>query len=156
MKRLAVFVLLVVSIPVLGACATIVHGSSQNVNMMSAPAGAKVSVNGMPMGATPAILSLDRRQNHVVKYELEGYQPVSLELKRGVSGWIVGNIVFGGIIGLVVDAATGSMYKLSPEQLSATLAGQVGVGKTGDVLMITTVMKVDPSWEKIGELVAIR
>jgi hypothetical protein len=42
-----------------------------------------------------------------------------MQLHRGTSGWVWGNIVFGGLIGLVVDASTGAMYKLTPEQVHA-------------------------------------
>jgi hypothetical protein len=38
-----------------------------------------------------------------------------------VSGWIWGNLAFGGLIGLAVDFGTGGGYQLSPESLSAPL-----------------------------------
>jgi hypothetical protein len=39
-----------------------------------------------------------------------------------MSGWYIGNILFGGLIGmLVVDPQTGAMYRLEPKSLDATL-----------------------------------
>jgi hypothetical protein len=46
-----------------------------------------------------------------------------------------GNIVFGGIIGLAVDAITGGLYKLAPEQVSAQLArGEIQMAEGGEVV----------------------
>ncbi len=52
-----------------------------------------------------------------------GYQDVSLNLQKQFRTVpvIVGNIFSWGIIGAVVDFATGSAYQLTPEQLSAAL-----------------------------------
>ncbi len=105
-----------------------------------------------PHAVTPAVLQLKRKENHVVAIELEGYQPYSATFTRSVSGWVVGNLVFGGLIGLVVDAATGGLYKLSPEQIAATLGQTGAVDKIDDVLYIGVVLRPDPAWERIGAL----
>jgi hypothetical protein len=60
----------------------------------------------------------------LVKIELPGYMPYETNLIRKVDGWIAGNIVFGGLIGLAVDAITGGMYKLTPEQIQSELMNQ--------------------------------
>ena len=70
-----------------------------------------------------------------------------------MDGWIAGNIIFGGLIGLIIDAADGAMYKLSPEQVNAELKKGDGTYlQQGDNIYIGVVMKIDPSWEKIGSL----
>ncbi|KGQ53534.1 hypothetical protein IO44_11000, partial [Gallibacterium anatis str. Avicor] len=41
-----------------------------------------------------------------------------------IDGWYIGNILFGGIVGLlIVDPITGAMYKLPPE-VTGTLSTQ--------------------------------
>lgn len=137
----------------LTGCASIVNGSTQPVSFISTPAAARVIVDGNPIGSTPVVHALSRKKLHAVRFELDGYQPYEMALSRSVSGWVWGNIVFGGLIGLAVDAGTGGMYKLSPEQVSANLSQRTAKAETiGDGLFITLVMQPDPSWEKIGQL----
>ena len=75
-----------------------------------------------------------------------------MTLTRGTSGWIWGNIVFGGIVGLAVDAISGSLYKLSPAQVSATMVKTSTSSTSEDGLFVMVVLKADSTWEKIGEL----
>jgi hypothetical protein len=121
MKR----VLLVSCLGFLPGCATIVHGGgSQGVGISSTPAGAKVTVDGVLSGVTPVTVQLKRKMPHRVEVGLDGYSIWSGTLEPSVSGWIWGNIAFGGLIGLGVDFASGGAYQLSPESLSATLQPQ--------------------------------
>ncbi|HWV57450.1 MAG TPA: PEGA domain-containing protein [Longimicrobiales bacterium] len=142
----------VAALIVLTGCATIVQGTSQAVGISSSPPGARVLVNGVEQGVTPTVLKLKRRENHVVVVELEGYHPYTATLTRSVSGWVAGNLVFGGLIGLVIDAASGGIYKLSPEQIAAALNRNVTVEQGSDMIFIGVVMEADSSWTKIGEL----
>jgi hypothetical protein len=82
-------------------CATIMHGTSQQIGISSMPSGAKVSVDSNPMGVTPIFASLSRGDNHIIKIELDGYVPHEMTITKKTSGWVWGNIVFGGLIGLV-------------------------------------------------------
>jgi hypothetical protein len=76
------------------------------------------------MGITPVTIPMPRNMPHNVTVEADGYSIWSGTLQPGVSGWIWGNIAFGGLIGLAVDFASGGAYQLSPESLSATLQQQ--------------------------------
>ncbi len=49
-----------------------------------------------------------------------------MALNRKVSVWVWGNIVFGGLIGLPIDALTGGLYKIEPDVVSAELIRRVG------------------------------
>lgn len=44
------------------ACATIMHGSSQDIGVSSSPTGAQVSVDNKPLGVTPVVESLPQGQ----------------------------------------------------------------------------------------------
>lgn len=134
-----------------GACASIVHGSRQQVSVTSTPSNARITVDGQPQGSTPAVIKLKRKDLHTVRLELEGYHPAEIALTRKVSGWVWGNIIFGGLIGLAVDAGTGGMYKLTPEQVAATLPTVVGTLRT-DALYVVLVDKPNMQWEPIGTL----
>jgi hypothetical protein len=138
----------------LAGCATIMQGTSQELSVASTPTGARVLVDGTEVGRTPHVANLKRKDKHVVRIEMDGYQPFELPIARATSGWVWGNLVFGGIPGLAVDAITGGLYKLRPEQVEATLAqSTAAVGERGDVMVLAVVLRTDPEWEKIGGLV---
>ncbi len=134
-------------------CATIIHGSQQSVSISSNPSKAFVTVDGREIGKTPLTIDLKRKDHHTVEINLDGYLPYETKFTRKVDGWIAGNIIFGGIIGLAVDAITGGMYKLTPDQISADLKnGNTTLLESKDGLYIAVVMKPNPEWEKIGQL----
>lgn len=133
-------------------CGTIIHGASQDVGISSSPTNAQVSVNGASVGTTPLTTSLRRKDHHTVRVELDGYQPYEATFTRSVSGWVWGNIVFGGLIGLAVDAISGGLYKLTPEQLHAQL-GRQGVAMVGEgYVYLTVVLEPEAGWKQVGEL----
>ena len=137
----------------LASCATIMQGSSQEVSIASQPTGASVYLDGALAGTTPHVASLKRKDKHVIRIEMDGYEPFELPLSRATSGWVWGNIVFGGIPGLAVDAITGGMYKLKPETVNATLAAKgLTMFEGDDHLLLTVVLEPDASWERIGTL----
>ena len=134
-----------------GACASIMHGTSQDVGISSTPVGATVTVDNQPAGVTPVVAHLKRGDNHTIKIQMDGYQPFAMTTTRKVSGWVWGNIVFGGLIGLAVDAADGGLYDINPDQVVATLPKGTAT-RVGPALMISVVMQADPSWHRIGTL----
>ncbi|WP_420576265.1 PEGA domain-containing protein [Ekhidna sp.] len=138
----------------LSSCATIILGSRQPVSIASSPSNAQIYVNGELEGKTPKSINIKKSEaeSFNIKIELEGYEPYETVLSRKTSGWIAGNIVFGGLIGLIIDAATGSMYKLSPEEINAQLGGSAMNDLKKNEVIIMTTLNPDPDWEKIGSL----
>lgn len=105
----------------LTGCATIINGSDQEIGVSSNPAGAQVTVNNRRKTTTPDTVHLQRNENHIMLFELEGYEPGSATVTNSASGWMWGNIVFGGLIGLVVDLVSGGGRKLSPQTVHVDL-----------------------------------
>ena len=140
---------------ILAGCASIIHGGSQKVGITSEPIGAEVTIDNKPHGATPLVAKLARKDNHMGRIEMAGYEPLELTLTRDISGWFWGNIGFGGIIGMAIDAASGSMYKLTPEQVAGTLNQRVGATEREDSLYVTVVLNVDPRWQRIASLTPV-
>ena len=121
LKTKSVFVMALLLFGIAG-CAAIIHGTKQEVAVSSTPSGADVIVMGAHMATTPAVIKLDRKDSNIVlRFEKEGYEPVEIALRRSVDGWIAGNILFGGLIGLVIDFASGAAYKLSPPEIQAVM-----------------------------------
>lgn len=103
-------------------CATIVNGRTQKVTVQTEPTGATASVAGVGSFTTPAVISLDRDADHVITFTKAGFPERSVTLKRRLSGWAFGNIIFGGIIGIVIDAATGDWWYFDPETFIVNLS----------------------------------
>lgn len=97
-------------------CGTILHGSNQQVMLQSEPSGAEIYSNGNLLGRTPMTATFSRGQAQTLTFKMAGYGDQSLQVARGIDGVaLVGDILLG-VVPLVVDFATGSMYKLSPSQ----------------------------------------
>jgi hypothetical protein len=80
-------------------------------------------------------------QNYRLVFELPGHAPAEVNLESELGGWYLGNLVFGGLIGmLIVDPMTGAMYNLAPEKIEQPLtASQAEVIRHGKgVLVVMT------------------
>ena len=140
--------------PLLTGCATIIDGTDQRVSFSSNPTQAEVIVDGQIIGKTPLTKDLSKKSEHSVKLNLHGYHPYEVTLTKKVNSWVWGNLVFGGLIGLGVDALTGGLYELTPSQINADLKVK-GLSSTslGDkTLYVTVTLHPDSSWKKIGNL----
>lgn len=154
-RRLTSIFLMVLTSSLLSSCATIMHGTHQSVGIVSNPSNAAVYVDRSFIGQTPMIVELSRKDNHFVRIELEGFMPYEAVFSRKLSGWVFGNIVFGGIIGLAVDAISGGIYKLTPDQIQAELyMNHIACSMGSKDSYIAVVLKADPSWKKIGNMVS--
>jgi len=133
----------------LSGCATIVHNGPRSVTVASTPVGAHVSIydrdNRMvETNTTPFIAQLPsgagyfKGQNYRLVFDLAGYQQTVVLLDSKVSGWYFGNLLFGGVIGmLIVDPLTGAMYNLTPDQIQQPLTpSQAQLIHTGKGLMV--------------------
>lgn len=151
--NLKTITLLAAKLLMLTSCATIMHGTRQSIGISSNPSNANIWVDQNYVGTTPIIVDMTRKDNHVVTIDLEGYQPYQVTLTRSLSGWVFGNIVFGGIIGLAVDAISGGIYKLTPEQIQAEMrSNNIAYSKKSDDSYIAIVLTPNPAWEKVGNL----
>ena len=117
----------------LSGCASIVHGGPRSIAIASTPPGAKVSIydrgNTLVMtNTTPFVAQLPTKyayfkgQSYRLEFELAGHANAQATLDSSLSGWYFGNLLFGGLIGmLIVDPLTGAMYNLQPEKIEQQL-----------------------------------
>lgn len=137
----------------LTSCATIITGTTQSIGITSKPSCASVWVDNEFVGNTPICVDLKRSRNHCIRVELEGYQPYEILCKKRLNGWVFGNLVFGGLPGLCVDALSGAIYCLTPEQVNACLReDSIRMTNTNQGSYIGIVMQADPSWKKVGQM----
>ena len=137
-----------------GGCATIVARSSQTIIVGSVPEGAAVSITNasgvaVHSGNTPMSVTLKKGrgyfkpEHYTVRINKEGFQPHELKIDGAINGWYFGNIIFGGLIGmLAVDPSTGAMYTLSPKEVLATLT-TLKVAHNGGEQSLTVVLVED-------------
>lgn len=123
MKKLFMLLALMLIVFAINGCATIISGSTQNIEVNSTPSGAVVTADpGGLKVTTPGKLILKREKGpYKVTFTLDGYEPYSVMLTTGSNGWVWGNLLLGGIVGLIVDSYTGASTKLGPEELKANL-----------------------------------
>ena len=100
----------------LGGCATIVEGNDQVVHFDTNPSGATCSISRSgegilyPSFKTPTSLSIEKDKDQLlVSCKKDGCQDKTFYTDSNFEGWTLGNLLFGGIIGLGVDAASGAL-----------------------------------------------
>lgn len=120
---LAVFAIVAFSVVSCPGCATIVSGGSKDISFSSNPPGARVSVGGYS-GVTPVTMSVKRGTSGAVRFEKDGYQSSDMTMSIGFNPIFFGNILIGGIIGMVIDIASGAIYEPSPTAFHATLTSK--------------------------------
>jgi hypothetical protein len=136
----------------MSSCATIISGSKQNVKFSSNPSAATIFIDEVEVGKTPFEIKLERKSDHSAMIKLEGYQTYQTKLTRKINGWYWGNILLGGLIGIIVDISTGAVYTLTPNELNAQLSKGTAFRSNGKDVYIAVVLNIDPSWKKVGQL----
>ncbi len=89
-------------------CAAILSSGPDPVFFNSAPEGAQVIVNGDNLGTTPVELELHPDVTYVITFRRDGCEDATTTLETHVqAGYAVLDVFLTGLIGVVVDAATG-------------------------------------------------
>jgi len=116
----------------ISGCASIISKSEYPIIIDSTPSGATVLIKdrqgrNVHRAQTPTTVTLKsgdgffKSARYSFEFEKEGYQPTISALGANLDPWYFGNILFGGLIGmLIVDPATGAMWKLE-DRVTANL-----------------------------------
>ncbi|WP_103070566.1 peptidase associated/transthyretin-like domain-containing protein [Aquimarina sediminis] len=141
------------------SCASIVSKSNYPISINSTPSEARIIITDKKgvevyQGNTPATLQLKAgngffsKAKYKVKFEKDGYDVKTVAVQFKLDGWYFGNILFGGIIGfLIVDPATGAMYKLDTKFLDETLT-QSTTSIQKEELKLYTIDEIPVEWKK--------
>ena len=122
--------IVVLPLALLSACATLVNGTSQTVTVSTTPPGASCTLDrmGTRIGAisvTPGSVRIDKSKNDLaVTCAKDGFQTATVAHAPSFGGATFGNIVAGGVIGVVVDAASGANYSY-PDDIRVDMAASV-------------------------------
>jgi len=110
----------------MGACSTIVEGTSQEIGVATEPPGASCDIHqgDAYLGTivpTPGSITVAKESSSIlVSCEKDGYQNASKHLDPDFAAMTAGNIIFGGLVGVVVDAVSGASNKY-PNSVSLVL-----------------------------------
>jgi hypothetical protein len=104
----SVFPILIMALA--GGCGTMATGSgpTQTVRFDSYPQGADVVVDGNNVGKTPTSANLIRTADHTAEFNLAGYPSHVVVLKHGPNSSVLGNFLFPGPPGFLVDGLSGA------------------------------------------------
>ena len=159
MRAKLIAAVLLIPVFFLTGCATIVGKDVFPVTINSNPDGAKIIVQdekgkNVFSGTTPTTVTLNAGESyfHAKSYRITfskpGYGEQYAEVKASISGWYFGNILFGGLIGmLIVDPVTGKMLKL-PTEVTANLSQQVSSNTNQPTLKVMTLGQVPKDMRK--------
>lgn len=101
----------------ISGCATIVEGGAQTIRVETDPPGARcvlkrsgLTVSVIP--STPSTVSVFKQNGELVlTCRKPGYLNVTVDQGAEFSGTVLGNILFGGLIGAAVDMGSGATHK---------------------------------------------
>lgn len=116
------FVFLVAAGLSLSACATVTKGTSEDVHFRSHPSGLEVEMSNGMRCTTPCQLKVSRKESFVATFKRgNDKRTIVVETRMRGSGGaaLAGNILVGGIVGIGVDAATGSTLDHVPNPVIA-------------------------------------
>lgn len=124
--RACACVTVIVAGSLLGGCATIIAGTTQEIAINTDPGGAACTLKRedgvvVQTGQTPTKVKVDRsKYNLDATCTLAGHAPSSRLIPSSIHGTTVGNILVGGLIGVAVDAASGANNQY-PEMVEIAL-----------------------------------
>lgn len=109
----------------LAGCATVTRGTTDQIQIQSEPPGAHARTSLNHECQTPCTITVSRKDEFSVVFTKEGYESQTIEVKTAIAGTgaagFAGNVLIGGVVGMGVDAATGSTLEHKPNPVVATL-----------------------------------
>jgi hypothetical protein len=107
---------------VFGGCASLMSGPSQHVDLSPSPPDARLYVDGQATAA--GRVQLERARSHSIRVERDGFEARSENIETGMNPWVFGNLILGPLffVGIFVDAVSGAISRLSPDEMRLELA----------------------------------
>lgn len=106
-------------------CASITRGTTDQVQINSDPPEAQAKTSLGHMCVTPCSLQFNRKDEFTVVLSKPGYHSAEVEVKTQVAGsgaaGFAGNVLLGGVVGMVADASTGATLEHMPNPVTARL-----------------------------------
>jgi hypothetical protein len=111
-----------------GGCASVARGTTENISIASTPSGAEAVISGLDVPTaclTPCAVVVKRNADISVAFQKEGFEPQIVQLTKEIQGagaaGFAGNLLLGGVVGMGVDAVTGAATDHKPNPVIVTL-----------------------------------
>ena len=127
-------VLLLPLIILMCSCASIVSKNDYPVTITSEPPGTHFIIKQdrltIAKGLTPSTITLSASEGYFNPANYRIFHDEKIHaLNAGIDGWWIGNLLFSPIIGgLIIDPATGNMWKL-PKRIVLNNSGNIPIIK---------------------------
>ena len=114
LRRVFAGTVFAVSAFVVSGCATVIKGTDETISVATEPQGATCTLvrEGQTVGVvnpTPGTVEVDRDKDDIsVNCVLAEYEDSSEVISSEFTGYTLGNVILGGGVGAVVDAASGA------------------------------------------------
>jgi hypothetical protein len=108
-------------------CASLFGTHQKDFSFVSEPVSAEVFLDGNRLGTTPLKVKLSNHKEYVFTFRKPGYKDVSCTLMKSTgAGWVVLDIL-GGLIPVIVDAATGNWTQTKGDSCNVTLPDSTAI-----------------------------
>ena len=153
------------SLALVTGCSSIVSDNMYPVSITSNPSQTNFVLQNragvtVHSGRTPETVTLNassgffKGETYKLIFKKDGYDEKTVEIQSTIDGWYFGNILFGGLIGmLIIDPATGAMFKL-PERAAGQLEEQLSKNTNDDASLTIALLSAIPKDER-NELVPL-
>ena len=126
MRNIAIVMLAALS---LAGCASATRGWSENITVSTTPSEATATFNitgeAPKTCVTPCVMQVKRQDEITIEIVKDGYQPEVVALTKELTGTgaagFAGNLLLGGVVGGVVDAASGAALDHKPNPVIVTM-----------------------------------
>lgn len=116
------FVALFLLLHMTSGCASIMNGNNVDVTLATIPPGATATINGQTyLTSSQVTIPIRRGKEGTIHIEKEGYDSHDVRLNRQLGGWVWGNILIGGLIGLGIDLISEKGFGVDPDEVHVTL-----------------------------------
>lgn len=103
-------------------CGTMISGSTARVPITTEPRGAEIWIDGQYVGRSPLRATVRSSQRHLVVFRAPGHATQAVVVEPRVQGaYVILDVFFTGLIGIVIDAATKGWYEPSPDRIHLRL-----------------------------------
>ncbi len=135
-KSLITFVAPFAICSVMGGCASIIRGTTQTIAISTPPTTGAACNLSSPAGnwhlISPGIASVEKSRNNIrVHCDKPGWNSAIASIPSNFEGWTLGNLLFGGLIGVGVDAATGAINEY-PDDFQVPMTQSAAIPQQGD------------------------
>ncbi|MDR2413287.1 MAG: hypothetical protein LBD50_03710 [Rickettsiales bacterium] len=104
----------------LGGCASIISGGSQQINVQPGSTShgrvdaEVISKSGVQTVRLPAVVNVKRSSQdiivHIKEEDNQCLEETQVVISSGLNGWFLGNFITGGLLGSTTDGLTGAVW----------------------------------------------